>query len=86
MRETQTEPTHCPYCGVEHDGATDFVGDAVPSPGDGSVCIQCGGLSCFDEEMQLVKMPPEEIERAIRDHPHVANYMFAVRAAHAKRS
>jgi hypothetical protein len=42
----------CPYCGQELCGATDPVNpEGVPVEGDASICIGCGGLLIFNEDL-----------------------------------
>jgi hypothetical protein len=41
MRETVMPRSSCPSCGYSVDGASDFEGQAVPKPGDVSICLNC---------------------------------------------
>lgn len=52
----------CPYCGKVLDDATAVHGQgekAKPTPGDVSLCIDCGGLIEFDQDCKLMKMRDE---------------------------
>lgn len=57
--------TMCPHCGYIADAHTDVesrVGDApiIPQAGDHSLCIDCGGLSEYDERGRLSALGPED--------------------------
>lgn len=44
----------CPTCGYQVDAATHPVNDkAVPKPGDLSLCMKCGELMTFNDDMTL---------------------------------
>lgn len=43
-----TTPQLCTNCGTLHNAATDVAGDALPTPGDWSICFNCGALRVFD--------------------------------------
>ena len=53
MQETLTAENKCPRCGKVNDRLSDLLGDAIPKPGDISICIQCGHVSIFTEGLQL---------------------------------
>jgi transcription initiation factor IIE alpha subunit len=52
----------CPYCGHAMDAATDVEADARPSPGDIGVCIECGGVLAYTDDLTLRAASQEEIE------------------------
>ena len=47
----------CNVCGYEMDCATEAVGNHRnrPKPGDFSLCMKCGELFVFDEQMRLAE-------------------------------
>jgi hypothetical protein len=47
---------HCSVCGYKTNAATGAPssGQHRPSPGDLTICLKCGELSQFDENMRLV--------------------------------
>lgn len=51
----------CPFCGKRIERATDpeFQG-LKPQPGNFCVCIQCGRISIFDENVKLRKLTTRE--------------------------
>jgi hypothetical protein len=55
VKTTRIAPTSCPTCHVTHDAATNPTGEARPYPGSFAVCIQCGQLNHYDENLQLVR-------------------------------
>ena len=51
----------CVGCGTKLDGATHPDDEnAIPSPGDYSICLYCGALSVFDDTLKL--RPPSIAE------------------------
>lgn len=62
---TRVPPTPCPWCGYLCDAATP-VGDkdAVPKPGDYSVCIECSSINRFDGMLILVRAKEAEWQAA----------------------
>lgn len=62
--------SHCPNCAREINGAG-HAGEAIPGPGDIVVCMYCGELSEFGEDLRLrplsaplSELPRDEIEQA----------------------
>jgi len=45
----------CPTCGYEPDYASNMTGKASPRPGDYSLCINCGTLLVFDDDLKLAE-------------------------------
>ena len=58
---TQVPESECPVCSNKLDAASDIQSDAVPSPGDATVCIICASFLTFTETMHLRLMSLEEI-------------------------
>jgi hypothetical protein len=57
--------TECPCCGAIHDAATGLKGEAeVPKPGDLSVCISCGAVCEYDQNMERELVPEERLAGA----------------------
>ncbi len=44
----------CPDCFHKLDGVTSVGAEATPSPGDFTVCIECGNILRFADDMSLV--------------------------------
>jgi len=52
----------CPDCGYHMDAATSVDGeDGAPQAGDLSLCISCGALLEFNEDLLLVKATRETV-------------------------
>jgi hypothetical protein len=68
MKEFITTP--CPYCGIRPDGHRDGrLSDVQPSPGDGSMCVHCKGLSIFGADLARRKPTADELAEMMRDAP-----------------
>lgn len=54
-------PTVCLGCGIKIDGAT-YVGegDSSPDPGSITVCIYCGHIQAYDDDLRLRELTPVE--------------------------
>lgn len=51
----------CPWCDVVHDAVTNPTGDEhTPSPGDGTLCFDCGEWCVFTEDLTLRKPTTDE--------------------------
>jgi hypothetical protein len=54
-------PFQCPRCFVRLDRTEELSGDAFPSPGDINVCLHCGGIGMFTDDLQLITCPDDKI-------------------------
>ena len=45
--------SRCPYCGYRCDSATMLGGNAAPSPGDVTICIECQSICVFDAKLKM---------------------------------
>lgn len=62
MPMSRVPESPCPSCGHVMNGATDPDDlDAVPVPGDATVCINCAALLVFGPELQLGLMSPADL-------------------------
>jgi hypothetical protein len=61
MSETITPENPCPFCGKRNDRASvvGFEGPAVA--GDVSICIGCGGIALFNEDLTSRKPSDAEL-------------------------
>lgn len=67
-------PSPCPVCGKKLDAATSVEKEeAVPDPGDLSICLYCATVSVFDDNLKLKQMTneefaelPEEVKTSVR--------------------
>lgn len=64
MREFATHQTKqvlCPECGYGVDSATNAEDSTdAPRPGDFSICLYCGTILVFTEDLSLRKSAPED--------------------------
>ena len=51
----------CPSCGNKNDAVTAAFGDATPHPGDLSICLYCGHLMVFADDLSLRALTDEEM-------------------------
>lgn len=58
-RTTRIQDSPCPFCGLVMGGASAGT-EAVPEPGCPTVCVACGGISCFAEDLSVRRMTEAE--------------------------
>lgn len=69
-RTTRTPISKCPSCGTPNDAATlAGKGDEAtrPDPGDVSVCLYCGHLMAFAEDLTLRDLTDAEMHEVAGD-------------------
>lgn len=59
MTGYRTPATICPSCGRTLDAAQNLQ-DAQPTPGDFSICLECGHLMTFADDLSLRSLTREE--------------------------
>ncbi len=90
MREIQAEihlpESKCTRCGYVMDMATTLEDPEIhlPKPGDISLCMRCGLLSVFDENLRLQPPSDEKIEKLMRDKEQWELILRAVAAIKAR--
>ena len=53
----------CPKCGVSNDGATDLSNEGnKPKAGDFTICIKCGNIGIFTEDLHVRTAWTDEID------------------------
>lgn len=57
----QTPASSCPSCGTTVDASTSVAGDHAPSPGDVSICMYCGHLMAFADDLTLRPLTDKEM-------------------------
>ena len=60
-RTTRLPADACPYCGHPLDAASSRDPQARPSPGDETLCIECGEWLVFGDELRLRKPSDDEL-------------------------
>ena len=63
MKTTKTDEGRCATCNHTIDAHTGFDHDEAPLPHDLTVCIYCGTISEFDDDMNLIPVSPEELAK-----------------------
>lgn len=67
MKTTRMDnASECSLCGKKLNAASSYE-DKKPSPGDISVCIQCGELHKFDDSLNTVPLDEGELEKLKQD-------------------
>ena len=62
------DPSPCPKCGVQHDAATASDGSGIgPVKGDLSICVDCGSINVFDDDLKLVTITEEQLSEGYDD-------------------
>ncbi len=62
MRTTRLPTASCPRCGYEMDSASGVNHNRKPKPGDFSLCLRCGQVLRFDDELVPVLALERELE------------------------
>jgi len=80
----RTRACPCPNCGLELSGATGWTGHG-PKPGNMCVCIRCGHLLIFNEDMTVREPNDDEVvelagNKTMLTGQHVAAHMRHVNA------
>jgi hypothetical protein len=60
----------CVSCGKTLDAATLPEGEDAPSPGDISLCLYCGHLMAYADDLELRNLTDEEMHEVAGD-PHI---------------
>ncbi len=61
LEVTELPQSQCPSCGARINRCVDMNGCGQASPGDLSVCIECGAINEYDETMLVRAVPLEKI-------------------------
>jgi hypothetical protein len=70
MQDTRMKLQKCPNCLYEMDCSTGLrKEDSNPEPGSISICLKCGALCEFDQDMNLVPLTKDQLEEIKRTDP-----------------
>ena len=85
LKSTPTPEVACPFCGHLLDMAmcSPSTPEATPSPGDLSLCINCGGLTIFTEDMGMRVPTDAEMAQAM-SYPEVVQAIAAIEIANGR--
>jgi hypothetical protein len=79
MTTTRVPVSYCVDCGNANDATTSIMEKARPSPGDATVCIHCGHIAVFADDLTL-REPNRDEQIALAGDPRI----LAVQRARAK--
>jgi hypothetical protein len=60
-------PSKCLNCGRVHDACTGIDGAVTPHPGDVTICLMCGHIMSYDDDLRLVQLTAEQINMVAAD-------------------
>jgi len=66
----------CPYCDYKMDRTTHAFGDAKPQCGDYSMCLNCGRIGIFNDDL-TVRKPNDEERLAIVENAEITRAQVA---------
>jgi hypothetical protein len=78
-KKTATPECFCLSCGKLFNAASDLGSDESPSPGDISMCLGCGHLMAFTDDMTVRELTSEEMHEVAGDP-----YILAMQRARGK--
>jgi hypothetical protein len=70
----------CHNCGKKQNGATGIDADEAPTPGDFSVCLYCGEISAYADDLTLRSLTDDEIVEIAGDERIIAMQKARARA------
>ena len=81
MTRTTPKPADdaCPFCGTLLNAATagPMNPDAVPDPGDWTICIKCAGVLTFTDDLRVRELTDAELAEAQAD-PNIISGIIVV--------
>jgi hypothetical protein len=74
MGETEVVPScACLGCGKVHDRATGLNDSHDAAPGDITICIKCGHVMAYDDDMKFRELTDEEVI-AVAGDPRIVEF------------
>jgi hypothetical protein len=72
VKSYEVPPARCPSCGYLADAATPVRGmsEAVPKPGDITMCIRCGNVLKFGQSLDLLPVDVDTLPAETRRTLH----------------
>jgi hypothetical protein len=74
----------CSKCGYKSNAAT-YFGDRKPKPGNVSMCLNCGHVTIFDENLRF-REPTLEEKVALARHQRLLDMQFARAATYKQKT
>lgn len=79
MNIVSIKEVKCTACGHSYQIAGDPTGiRKPPKPGQPSLCLNCGELMVFDENLQMSPITPERAAQMKENHPDIYQAILAV--------
>jgi hypothetical protein len=66
-------PCQCLRCGKRLDSATPMNGAITPAPGDISICLGCGHVMAYDDDLMFRELTAKELLKVTCD-PRVIEF------------
>lgn len=82
-KTTRVPKSICPTCQTILSAATDFTHGAAPKPDDITICINCGTILCFKEDMTLRLAVQLDIDHALIE---LVLYSSAIKELNRRRA
>lgn len=60
-KDHHIQPAACLNCKAVNNGATCIGHDVAPQPGNIVICIECGHIMAYDNNMQMRKLTDKEM-------------------------
>jgi len=76
-------PSVCPICLAHHQAAANTQGEDMPTDGDVSLCVVCGGISVYDFSLPgTLRFPTDEELEVIMTDPDIQRVQWAMGVVH----
>lgn len=82
MKTTAIPTGHCLACGAKMECAT-HIGAATPDPGDVTLCLWCGHIMVFGDDLTVHNPTDEEMQRIAGSRDVIALQRLRI-AAHKR--
>jgi len=83
---TRTPECKCLHCGAAFSAATPVDGKGAPEPGIPTVCLKCGAVMVFADDLTVRGFTKEEADEVLRDPMLMAILERVVRGVHIVRA
>ena len=67
MKTTRIPESNCPTCNHKLNAVSDCINQNVPKPGDISMCIKCGQMLEFSDDLTQIHIKPKTLEELKKD-------------------
>lgn len=71
MSTTKLQYQACTGCGHSNEEHTGINNEEQPQPGNISICVCCGQVNQYDDDMKLQKLSDDEMHDLQTHHPDV---------------